>query len=66
MEYSKEVTFPDSDEEEGSSLVEVSEKTKQFIHSKFTVSVPSEERKLSEEPFFASQTIGTEDSRFMR
>ena len=45
MEYSKEVTFSDSDEEEGSSLVEVSEKTKQFIHSKFTVSVPNEKRK---------------------
>ena len=46
MEYSKEVvTFPDSDEKEGSSLVEVSEKTKQFINSKFTLSVPSEKRK---------------------
>ena len=44
MEYSEEVTFPDSDEE-GSSLVDVSEKTKQFIHSKFTVSVPNEKRK---------------------
>ena len=53
LDYSK-ITFPDSDEEEGSSLVEVSEETKKFMQSKFTTSVPNEEE-TSKELLPASQ-----------
>lgn len=34
--YSRELEWPDLDEEEGSKLVEVSEKTKKFTQAKFT------------------------------
>ena len=49
MDYSKEVTFPDSDEEGGSScLVEVSEKTKKL---KFTQSVTNDKRRRAKGRF---------------
>ena len=52
MDYSKEVTFPDSDEEGGSScLVEVSEKTKKLLESKFTQSVTNDKRRRAKGRF---------------
>ena len=47
LDCSKEITFP-ADEEEGSSLVEVSEETKKLNQSKFTMSVPNEEETSKE------------------
>ena len=51
VNYDKPIEFPDSDEEEGSNLVEVSDETKAFAKAKFTMSLNNEKRKRAMNKF---------------
>ena len=51
MDYNRDVTFPDSDEEDGTGLVEVSETTRKFLQTKFTQSVANDRRRRTKGRF---------------
>ena len=63
MDFSQEVTFPDSDEEGGSNLVEVSEKTKKLLEVKFTQSVANDERKRAKGRFLHPKVAAVKTPR---